>query len=245
MFMNLRCSAVLLAGLLIGISSCKKPKEGNFTLKVAANYNGQAFTIGQSNTDPQNRRIQTDVLKFYLSHITLVKTDNSEVEVKDAALIDFSNPSSLSINADKISGEFKAIRFGIGVDSIQNESDPNGVAAGSPLADNDMYWSWLKYIFVKYEARCDTSGTGSGVYNWFPLYHLGGNSLYRTTTLSKDFSVCCDDKLTLNLDLDVQKIFYSNTDTLDIITESTSQTSDHYDDAVEFMDNIAKAFSLN
>ncbi|MFN8285534.1 MAG: MbnP family protein [Chitinophagales bacterium] len=229
---------------LLVLSSCHKP-DGKLSLQMQAVYGNQAFFTGTSNTDAQNRRIQTDVLKFYLSHITLIKTDNSEVEVKDVALIDFSNPSSLSINVDKLNGDFKAIRFGIGVDSIQNESDPNDIDPKSPLANNDMYWSWMKYIFVKYEARCDTSGTGSGTYNWFPLYHLGSNPLYRTVTLTKDFSACCGDKQSLTLVLDVKKIFYGDTETLDLINESTSQTSDHFDVATKFMNNLAKAFSLN
>ena len=236
----------LLAVVLI--SSCHKPKDGNFTLQIKAKYGDQSFVTGSSNTDPQGRRIQIEKLKFYLSHIKLIKTDNSEIELKEVALCDFTDPNSLRINVDGVKGDFKAIRFGCGVDSVQNLTDPNSITDdANPLSNySGMYWGWLKYQFQILEARCDTTTTGSGVFNWFPLYHIGLNPQYRQVELSKTYSVCCDNAFTLNLVLDVKKIFYGSTQTLDIISESTTQmgAQDNPLIAPKFVDNFSQAFSV-
>lgn len=241
----MKYSAALLAAIVFVLSSCHKPKDGNFTLQLKAKYGDQNFAIGSPNTDPNGRRIQLNNLKFYLSHIILVKTDNSEMELKDVVLCDFTNPTSLSINVADVKGDFKAIKFSCGVDSIQNLTDPNSVSSSSPLSgDYDMYWSWLKYQFVLLDSRADTTTTGAGPFNWFPVYHLGSNPLYRTSVIAKNFSVCCDAKYTLNLTLDVKKIFFG-AQTLDIITERTTQSSasDNPVIAPKFADNFSQAFS--
>ena len=232
--------------IAVFISSCHKPKDGSFTLQLKAKYGNQTFAVNTPNTDPQGRRIQIDNLKFYLSHITLIKTDNSEVELKDVMLCDLGNPNSLSFNNADIKGDFKAIKFSCGVDSIQNLTDPLSVPSSNPLSsDNNMYWTWLKYQFMIFESRADTSTTGAGAFNWHPVYHIGGNSLYRSATITKSFSVCCDTKYTLNLTLDVEKIFFGS-QTLDIITEPSTQcaASDNPVIAPKFVDNFSQAFSI-
>ncbi len=240
-----RLWVIFLAAL--AISSCKPKKEGNFTLQMAGKYGNQSFALGTPNTDPEGRRIQVEKLKFYLSHITLIKEDNSEIEIKDVALIDFENPGAIIVKADA-DGNFKAIRFGLGVDSIQNNTDPLSVPSSNPLSgDNGMYWSWLKYQFEILEARCDTTNTGTGIFNWFPLYHIGGNAQYRQVVINKSFTVCCNNKSTVTLILDAEKIFYGSTQTLDIITESTTQMgpSDDPNVAIKFVNNFSNAFSVD
>ncbi len=231
------------------LSSCKKDEagHGNLTLKVNAKYGDQAFALNSPNTDPNGRRIQVEKLKFYLSHIILVKTDNSEVELKDVLFLDMANTGSLICDLGNVTGDFKAIKFSSGVDSLQNETDPLSAPSGSPLSgDNGMYWSWLKYQFVMFESRADTTTTGSGNFNWYPVYHIGGNNYYRTTQLAKDFSVCCGNQLTLNLTLDIKKIFFGN-ENLDIISERSTQSSGSDDPAIapKFMNNFSTAFSID
>lgn len=234
--------------LLSLVSGCKPDsKHGNFTLDIKAKYGDQNFALGSIYTDPQNRRIKFDELKCYLSHISLVKTDNSEVNLADVTFLNFADPNTLVLHSDNITGDFKALKFSTGLDSVQNATDPLSVPSNNPLSnDIGMYWPWLKYIFYKLEARSDTTGTGNGTFNWFPLYHIGTNSMYRQATLEKPFSVCCDNEFHLTLYLDVKKIFYGNTQTLDIISESSTQmgTSDNPNIAIKFSDNFAQAFTF-
>ncbi|MES2620918.1 MAG: MbnP family protein [Bacteroidota bacterium] len=231
--------------ILFLFSSCERKIEtGNFTLQFKAKYGEQDFAINTPNTDPEGRRIKLELLRFYLSHITLIKNDNSEIELKDVALIDFSNPLSLSYNLDNISGDFKGIKFGAGLDSIQNLTDPSTIDDENPLGNQEMYWSWMKYIFEVLQAKCDTTTTGNGAFNWSPSYHIGTDAMYRQTELTKDFSVCCDNKYTLTVWLDVKKIFYGSTQTLDIITQRTTQMGNGEDPAVAltFVNNFSQAF---
>ena len=165
-------------------------------------------------------------------------------------LADLSNPNTLTINVGNVGGDFKAINFGTGVDSIQNNTDPNSstLSTDDPLnGTQGMYWPWLKYRFEVLEARCDTTTTGSGPFNWFPVYHIGLNAQYRSIQLLKNFSVCCENSYTLILTLDVKKIFYGDSLTLDIISESGTQmsSSDNPSVAPKFVDNFSKAFEVN
>lgn len=230
--------------MLCGNSSCKKEK-GTVQLTVSAKYGNEAFLLNVPNTDPEGRRVQTDVLKFYLSRIKLIKEDNSTLEVEDAALIDFSDPNSLKLDFKNVEGSFKGISLGIGLDAELNNTDPNTKDDSDPLSNNQgMYWSWMKYIFVKYEARADISGTGTGAFNWFPLYHTGSDTLYRTIQFNRTITASEESPEQLKLVLDVKKIFYNGSNTLDIETESTSQVSDNPAVALKFTNQFAQAFNL-
>src|ERR1043165_1510324 len=215
----------LLTALLFFAGCGQNKKTGTVTVQVKAKYGNQAFALNTPNTDPNGRRIQVDNFKFYLSHIKLVKTDNSEVEIRDVILCDMSNPLSLTFNAGFINDNFKAIRFSCGIDSVQNATDPNTITGDSnPLSNaSDMYWPWLKYKFQSMEARVDTTTNATGTFTWYPIYHIGSNAYYRTTELSKIFSVCCSDEYKLNVVLDVEKIFFG-AQTLDIISERITQS---------------------
>jgi len=241
----------LTCSVLLGISACKPEKKtmGNLNIELKAKYGDQNFSLNTTQTDPAGRRVLIDKLKFYLSHITLIKTDNSEVEVKDVAFFSFESPLSLTLNVSSSEGNFKAIRFGCGLDSVQNETDPLAVPSEHPLSnDNDMAWPMIKYRFEVLEGKSDTTAGQSGTLTNPILYHIGTNTCYRQTMLPHDFSVCCGKPTTLTIYVDVKKIFYGDTQTLDIISEGTSQTSLNNPVeqaiAVKFADNFSQAFGF-
>jgi len=180
---------MLFAAALIFTAGCKNTKTGNLTIQIKPKYGTQDVVLNDANltVDPNNRRIQFNTLKFYLSHITLVKTDNSETEVKDVAIFDMSDPSLATLTINNLSGSYKAIKFGCGIDSVQNLSDPLSIS-GPLNGSNGMAWPMLKYQFEIFEARMDTiPGDLTTLPDFFPQYHIGGNDFYRHTQLSNSF----------------------------------------------------------
>lgn len=240
---------ILLAAVVIitTYSGCKeeKPKENGIILHFDATYGTEEFALDAVYTGNNGRKMKFEKFKFFVSHITLIKTDNSEVEIKDVAIIDFSKPTSLQISAEGMEGEFKAIRLGFGVDSLQNETIPNNAPASSALSKTqtgEMYWSWLKYTHHFIEGKYAESGSEN--YYGAILYHIGTNPLYKTVTFNKEFQICCNLEVNPTLTLDVKKIF-DGPPAIDLETEGETESQESkYAIAEKFANNFAQAFTL-
>jgi hypothetical protein len=196
--------------------------------------------------------IAVTAFKFFLSNISLVKTNNDTVNVSAVSYLDFSMPSTLTIQINNIaSGEYKGISFGCGLDSIQNNTNIASIDStdySSPLSSQyDMYWPMLKYRFEVFEGEWATSKAALANNQTGLTYHIGGNSYYRLTQLNQNFSICCGNTTTLNLNMDVQKLFYASADTLSIVTENYTVCSptDNPVVAPTFATNFSQAFSLS
>ncbi|MGV3599516.1 MAG: MbnP family protein [Bacteroidota bacterium] len=147
-----------------------------------------------------------ELLKFYLSKLYLVKTDGSQVLLKDIEMIDFrSDKPNLSVAAKVDAGEYKEITFGIGVDSVSNVADPSTYPANHPLSlTNGTYWDMgSQYRFLLIEGRLDTMQTDS--FNVPFVVHTGTNELYRTKTLSHFVKFTKGDTKVITIEVDVDK----------------------------------------
>ena len=241
------CAALLLITLCSG---CKKDSNGNLVIKLNATYNGQYFALDTFNTDPSGRVFSFVDCMFYLSNITLVKTNNETVNVSAVNLFDLGNPALQSVTLNNIAtGDFKAITYGCGVDSVQNNTNPSDVALSSPLNANydypaTMYWPMLKYRFEVLDGVWDTAILP--IMRNAVSYHVGGNAYYTNGQANQSFSVCCGQTTTLTLNLDLYKIFNGSKDTLNVVTEPGTQSSsaDPPIIATTFANNFSHAFTL-
>ena len=233
--------------LLTWLSGCKEDDKpsSKFTLKFAAKYGAETFKLDSSYANSDGRTMKFEKMKFFVSRITLIKNDNSEVELKDVAIVDFSKPSTLQISADLDDADFKAIRIGLGVDSIQNLSTPQTAPSTSALSSGqagEMYWSWLKYTHQFIEGKFAEAGS----VNFYGaiVYHIGTNPLYRTITFTKDMSVCCEKETQHTLTLDVKKIF-DGPPAIDLPTEGVTESQESkYAIAEKFVGNFEQSFSF-
>lgn len=127
--------------------------------KKYLNQNGDTFTVNKFN--------------YYISNIVLVKEDNGTwAETSSYHLIKHSGSSSdnyIDLNGVP-PGNYKDIRFMLGVDSTRNVS---GAQTGDldPAKVGDMFWSWnTGYIFLKLEGTAPKSPA----VNKSIVYHIGG-----------------------------------------------------------------------
>lgn len=235
--MKTKLTLLLIGVLFIFFTSCKDDTEetqGNFVLEITAKANDKPMVLKNEvykNILQYNYKVER--LAFYLSNLYLIKDDGTEVLAKDVSYLNFETSSDLGeqIIADNIpEGNYKGIKFAIGVDPDQNNEDPANYASDHPLSiDNKMHWTWNSgYIFIKLEGKIDSVPNGNNDLSQIFLYHLGTNPLYRELSFDHDFSIVSGNGFTYNLQLDMDKVFYSDSDTLDARNESTTQTMDDY-----------------
>jgi len=122
-----------------------------------------------------------NVLNYYISNVRLRKADGSEyVQPESYHLVQLqpnAGLSELKLNNIPV-GDYSAITYTIGVDSIRNVS---GLQEGALSPSNGMFWSWnTGYIFVKAEGTTPHAANGNF------RYHIGGfsgaNNAIRTAT---------------------------------------------------------------
>jgi hypothetical protein len=124
---------------------------------------GKYYPISNSNDS-----IRVDVVKFYITNISLWKQGNQVyISPIQHHLINLETNNTIDLNIpQQIS--YDTIQFFIGTDSTTNTS---GAMAGDLDAMHGMYWAWQSgYINVKIEGASSICKTRKNVFQ----YHLGG-----------------------------------------------------------------------
>lgn len=183
------------AFFLFVLISCKKESNPAYNSSTKApitiefdNVVGSSDMIldNQTYTNANNEQFSISMFKYFISNIVLTKTDGTKYTVpQDSSyfLIDESNTASLSPRINVPEGEYAAVEFLLGVDSLRNTKDisqrtgvldPTGEASG-------MYWSWNSgYIFFKMEGNSPVSTQVGNIFH----YHIGLFGGYSTPTLN-------------------------------------------------------------
>lgn len=228
---------LVLMGLALSLASCRKdpatlsltvqPKWGSDNLRLNTVYSS---TYGYMNFSS---------FGMYLSHIKLVKTDNSEVEVDSMALINYAD-NAIKIDLRAVEGSYKGIKFGIGLDSLQNSISPAQVDDHSAYKPDVLYWPLgLDHLFIAMEGH---SGSTSSLGNIF-FYHIGTNAMYRTTEVDQPFSIAAGSSTDLTLAADVSKVF-SGVNGVNVLTQPGTHSTDSVGIAAKVADNFTQIFTL-
>lgn len=234
----------LFIGLLI-LSSCgHKDGKGSLTLKFNPMFGSSTLRLNRTYQATDGKYYNFSKLRLFLSHIKLVRTDASTVELKPLVYISMSDSTTLSIPLGDSVGSFTGIQFSVGMDSVQNNTDPASYSDPNMVeAINDfMYWdASRKFVYIQLEGVADTvpnPTASSGV-----SYHVGTDPFYRTVSLSKTFSTSASGATTLTLNTDIQKIF-TGANGINIFVNPSTQTTDYPGVAQTFMSNLSQSFSL-
>ncbi|RPD42344.1 MbnP family protein [Chitinophaga barathri] len=162
----------LLPVLFLLCTACKKDKQeqGNIQVTFKNVVNGVPLVLNTAPyTNANGETFTVTTFKYYISNISLIKMDNSELRVPDSYfLVDENTAASKTITFNAPVGEYRAVAFKIGVDSIRNVS---GAQTGALDPVNGMFWSWNSgYIMAKMEGTSPAS-TAPGQTLTF---HIGG-----------------------------------------------------------------------
>jgi hypothetical protein len=227
-------SGMLLAMLVF--SACKPDPNppvitadpATVNLQFDLKWGTSSFDLNQYYPGPDGRRYMIETLQYYVSDVCLIKPNDSATLVKKVALVDMYQPATSTLLSGEVpAGSYDRISFNLGLDSALNHSDPSSYAINHPMSTaNGMFWSWsTQYIFSKVEGRADT--TGGHVENAF-LWHSGLDSLMQSLEFGNlNLTLAEGQTSTITLTLDVEKIIFGATDTLDVAVDVLTHTLDN------------------
>jgi len=210
---------LLLLGLLImSLSNCNKEKT-NPTLvagNLQLNFN-HFFKTDTLKFTPitfitkANDTLKLTDLMYYISNITLTKSDGSTWNSHNYALVNAQSPEAINI-ANVPAGDYTKISFLLGVDSVNNHTLNHNETALDP--SRGMAWSWLTgYIFFRIKGYFNNHLGMS--------FDIGGDQNLLTMNYSlTNFHVENNTK-TLDFKVDVNKMF-EDPNTYDLKTQVTS-----------------------
>lgn len=235
--------------------SCKK-ESGDLTIRFAAKVNGETFELDKKFKSVQNKWFKAERLKFYVSDLSIL-VGGKTILLKDILLTDFSKPEMLTYTfSDFEEVTIDAVQFGLGVKPALNNPSKTAAYDLGVFADNhplsaaqNMYWGMTNdYRFFVYEGRSDTSLTQDvqdALYKNF-LYHTGLDKMYRSVVVNNTSFTISENNRTLTLVLDLNKVFSSGSDSIDIGVESYTEAMGEEQEllAAKLSDNIQKAFQI-
>ena len=120
------------------------------------NANSDSFTVSK--------------FKYYITNVVLKKSDGTSYVARESYhLIDSNKGNKYTIVLDSVPvGNYNAINFILGVDSLRNTS---GAQTGALDPSYGMFWSWNQgYIFLMMEGN----SPNSAAFNNTLIFHLGG-----------------------------------------------------------------------
>lgn len=179
--------------------------------------------------------------KYYISNVCLEKQDSSEVRFNESYLVNEEEPQSKNIAITGIhEGNYTAINFIIGVDSIHNCSRAQEGAL-DPV--NAMFWAWnTGYIFLKMEGKSTASKSPGNLLE----FHIGGykapyNCIRKVTLhLDKGIILSNDKTSTIKIKADLSEMFKTPT----AIDFSNISSVTDFHNATTMADNYKNMFSI-
>lgn len=187
------------------------PQPVNLEVSFSHFFGNDSIILDQSqHTNAAGNSLTFETIKFFVSEVSLIKTDGSAVPIPFYGLVDLDRQELRKLSLTNLpEGNYKGIQFTLGLDSAINAADPNSHAPGSPLnalIHRDMYWDWATgYIFTKIEGTYPKAGTPNSF-----VFHFGFNRWKKPFTLNKDFSLKAGSNA-LALKADWSKVFNSPT----------------------------------
>jgi hypothetical protein len=146
-----------------------KGPEGTVSIKILPVFNGKELRTGEQYVSENGDTVSIDVLRFYISHISLGTERGYYRDPVSYHLTDIENKESENIRCAHVPfGTYSFLNFYIGVDSAANVS---GAMGGDLDPAKGMYWAWNSgYIMAKLEGRCNVCKTLHHAFE----FHIGG-----------------------------------------------------------------------
>ncbi len=256
--MHSRIASFAILSSLFIFSSCRNaddttPEDVIAETKVQITFDtqweGGDFNLQEVYFDNFGNRIRVDSFKSYISMLSIVKEDGSEVLLHDFYLMDFLNPNTYTFTIEP--GDYDGIRFGIGVPQDYNkDEDPAQYPNDHPLSvagSQGMFWHWnTGYIFVKFEGKADTTGTeGAELLHSFS-FHIGDDPYFRSfEQLDTPIHVEAGLTTAISVNIHVDQILATGgADDIDLATDAITHTSGNTVLAATFVNNFDASITV-
>lgn len=240
-----------LAPLLLLFMGCPVPQvedKGTLELKFELKINGSDGELGQNFQIFNNRYLNPDSIRFYISNAVAVKADGGEVALAEVALFDFDKtnktthgPGIFEAYAIPV-GQYKGIKFNLGLPSTLNHTDPASYTNDSDLhASHLTHWNNTDgYYFLQIAGLADSVVTGGT-----PLkmsYQIGLDNLMRakdySTGTSHAFSIVAKSETQFVIQMELTEILSGIDFVRNPINHTRPQGSAEYDKALIIMNQF-------
>lgn len=203
--------------VLVGITQACKQKSSDDTNIPPSNGGDKANVSIQFNNVVGNEAIEkgvmkytnsagnlysVDLLKYYVTHVVLIKDDGSQFELKNYDLINAFDNDYKTVEASNVpNGNYTGLKFNLGVDKVQNKN----LGTGDLDPIHNMSWGWnFGYIFFKHEGNFkDVNNLNNSV-----LFHLGLDTALSEVTLPITLLVNGKNRI-MKLQFDLNKMYNS------------------------------------
>lgn len=196
--------AITLAMVSCSNDDDSSQSSGDLVVEFDNIYKGANLAFNTEYTNSNGEKIKVATAKYIVSNIVLTKLDGSTfVYPKNDSyfIVDESNPESTELLLSNIPvGDYKAIKFGIGVDQARWEQGVDAQANFWAEAQaTEMEWGWTAgYKYVNFEGTFTTptnttaaqfqahTGRSADNYNYTEItlsFEEGENALVRGTNL--------------------------------------------------------------
>jgi hypothetical protein len=168
---------ILVVACLFLFSACQKKseltesenKQTAVLLHFSANNGEDSIIASQEYINPFSETFSVTRFRFYIHDVSLVSSTSNAV-TSSHYLLDLVPATTNSVSISFPAGQYSAIRFTIGVDSVRNFS---GAQTGVLDPANGMFWTWNSgYIMAKLEGNSSFAATPDNQFE----YHIGGFS---------------------------------------------------------------------
>jgi hypothetical protein len=200
--------------------SCKKKKEEQLPIvqptgTLTMHLHTSIDSVEVENYDSvyitdDGRKMALSLAQLYISGVQLVKLDGSIYEVPNKKFLKVFETEAYSIEGVPV-GNYKSIRFKVGLDASTNALEPTNVTETELLNKSEMWFTNPVqpngYVFMNLQGKIDTSSTK----NMTPVsfsYKIGTNANFISVTLpEKSFTISKDLISYSHMAIDYSKIF--------------------------------------
>ena len=179
------------------------PKAGTVAVEVQSMVGADDFQLYQSYTSPVGDQFEVSTFKYYISNVKLIASNGQAtfVEPESYHLIAQDEKNSFELKGVP-PGSYDKIEISIGVDEAHNHSTDQ---EGDLDPSNDMVWDWdtgYKFLSLVGTYTGDTRNGGL-------VFHVGGDTNYKTITLNLPQTINLNQKSTYSLKLqaDVNELY--------------------------------------
>ncbi|NJC27791.1 MbnP family protein [Neolewinella antarctica] len=218
----LSAAFLLLALLFVSCEDDEDPfTDGEVELQMnfTGDFDGRDLMVqSEAYAYPGGGQLKFQLFQYYVSDLQLVPADGGDpVILSEIELIRYASATEDNVESRTFtvpSGDYSAVRFGLGVKPALNNTDPNNFSANDPLNENEFWNANARYVFAKIEANADLEG--DDIFDAPVTIHMGSDALYRTVTLSQDVSFRPGTDAELTVVADIFQAFGGNSDTYDL-----------------------------
>ena len=176
---------------------------------------------------------------FLLSNFQLISNDDSIISFENTfAFIKIRSSDTVKLPLAIPSGEYKELKFDIGLDSSVNHSDPAIWQGGHPLNPslNNLHWGWTGgYVFAALEGYYQNNGVKTP---W--IYHVALDE--NKTPVSLQGSLDLNDFKTLEIKWDSEKVFSATHTIRPALDGDFTHSSNDEGLAVKLAKNLSSSF---